>query len=276
MQCTVNGETREPHEPLYFRFGRGNKADRALRQGPWKLVSAKSGRWELYNMDDDRTETNDLASVYPDRVEAMAAEWYHIARTKDNQPHETLPPVNKTLTALNFKKDTAKPKKPKTKPFHGKPHAIPGLIEAEDYDLGKPGDAYLDEEEENQGVDYREETQVDIEGRDDASNKHGIGWTRTGEWLIYTVEVKKAGVYRIEMPVASNKKGGVYHIEMNGKDVTGPIDVPDTGGWQHLEMIEAKDVKLEEGTFKMKVVMDSEGPSGSIADIDYYNFIPVE
>ena len=34
--------------------------DRALRQGPWKLVSAKLGRWELYNLDEDRTETNDL------------------------------------------------------------------------------------------------------------------------------------------------------------------------------------------------------------------------
>ena len=33
---------------------------RALRQGPWKLVSAKRGRWELYNIDQDRTESNDF------------------------------------------------------------------------------------------------------------------------------------------------------------------------------------------------------------------------
>ena len=75
------------------------------------------------------------------------------------------------------------------------------------------------------------------------------------------------------MPVASNKKGGTFHIEMNGKDVTGPIDVPDTGGWKILKMITHKDVKLDKGAYKMKVVMDSEGPSGSIADIDYFKFV---
>ncbi|GIT29082.1 MAG: hypothetical protein Ct9H300mP1_11280 [Planctomycetaceae bacterium] len=31
-----------PHKSLYFHFG----TDRALRRGPWKLVSAKRGRWD--------------------------------------------------------------------------------------------------------------------------------------------------------------------------------------------------------------------------------------
>jgi len=69
------GEVRQPHETLYFHFG----TDRAIRQGPWKLVSAKLGRWELYNIDDDRTELHDLASQQPDRVAAMAAEWFRTA-----------------------------------------------------------------------------------------------------------------------------------------------------------------------------------------------------
>ncbi len=79
------------------------------------------------------------------------------------------------------------------------------------------GIAYYDIDEENHGENYREKTQVDIEKRPDASNGHGIGWTKKGEWLVYTVEVKESGTYHIEMPVASKKKGGVFHIEVNGK-----------------------------------------------------------
>jgi len=45
---------------------------RAIRIGPWKLVAAKGGPWELYNLETDRTELNDLAQQDPERVEAMA------------------------------------------------------------------------------------------------------------------------------------------------------------------------------------------------------------
>lgn len=161
----------------------------------------------------------------------------------------------------------------KTTPYLGQPHVIPGLIEAEHYDKGKAGVAYKDVDPQNRGADYREATGVDIEKRDDASNGHGVGWTKKGEWLVYTVEVKSSGAYTIEMPVASKKKGGIFHLEMNGKDVTGPIDVPDTGSWQQLRLLKHSGVKLEKGSYRMKVVMDSEGPSGSIADIDYFKFV---
>lgn len=46
--------------------------NRAIRIGRWKLVSAKGGPWELYDLATDRTELNDLAHQHPDRVDAMA------------------------------------------------------------------------------------------------------------------------------------------------------------------------------------------------------------
>jgi hypothetical protein len=151
------------------------------------------------------------------------------------------------------------------------------LIEAEHYDEGKAGVAYSDVDEKNRGADYRGPTQVDIEKRSDASNGHGIGWTKKGEWVIYSVEVKETGTYRIEMPVASKKKGGTFHIEFDGKDITGPISVPDTGSWQKLELITSKDIKLAyRSRYQMKVSMDTEGPSKSIADIDYFKFVKVK
>jgi len=160
-----------------------------------------------------------------------------------------------------------------SKPYKGKAHQIPGKIEAEHYDEGSPGKAYHDLDEKNLGADYREATQVDIEKRPDASNGHGIGWTRKGEWLNYTVEVKEPGNYTIEMPVASKKMGGLFVLKTNGKALCEPIRIPDTGGWDKLKVIKCKDVKLVRGLHVIRVVMLAHGPSGSIGDIDYFNFV---
>lgn len=102
LRLIFEGKQREPHESLYFHFGN----DRALRQGPWKLVSAKLGRWELYNLDVDRTETNDLAAQHPDRVENMSTEWFRIAKEVDRLKPKELKPVRDSLSPLNFRKDT--------------------------------------------------------------------------------------------------------------------------------------------------------------------------
>jgi hypothetical protein len=156
--------------------------------------------------------------------------------------------------------------------FGGTPHTIPGRVEAEHYDEGDAGVAYADSDVKNHGADYRGVTQVDIEQRSDASNGYGIGWTRAGEWLAYSVEVKKAGRYTVEFPVASNKKGGRFHLEIAGRDVSGPIEIPDTGSWQKLVMISKQNVELPAGRFVLKLVMDSDGESGGIGDIDYMEF----
>lgn len=68
------GRMREGHEWIYQQFG----PNRALRQGDWKIVSSRSGAWELYNLADDRTELNDLAAKHPDRVKAMARLWHDV------------------------------------------------------------------------------------------------------------------------------------------------------------------------------------------------------
>ncbi|HCD02893.1 MAG TPA: hypothetical protein DER64_20455, partial [Planctomycetaceae bacterium] len=97
-----SGTTRDPHPSLYFHFG----TDRALRQGPWKLVSAKRGRWELYNMDHDRTELNDLAAEQPERVATMAGQWFRLARNVDRLKGRQLAPVRNQITPLRFRKST--------------------------------------------------------------------------------------------------------------------------------------------------------------------------
>ena len=52
-----------------------HEGNRAIREGKWKLVSIANAPWELYDMDADRVEMNNLASAQPDRVNAMSAKW---------------------------------------------------------------------------------------------------------------------------------------------------------------------------------------------------------
>ena len=108
------GETRKSHDQIYFHFS----SDRALRQGPWKLVSAKLGRWELYNLDEDRTELHDLASKHPERVSAMAAEWFRVAQDVERLKGQGLAPVGDRIKPLNFRTvagQDAQPGKPRRK-----------------------------------------------------------------------------------------------------------------------------------------------------------------
>lgn len=158
-----------------------------------------------------------------------------------------------------------------TQPYGSKPHAIPGTVEAEQFDEGPAGAAYHDLDPENQGAPYRK-TSVDVEARTDASGGHGVGWTKAGEWLAYTVDVAKAGIYTVEIPVASAGKGGSFHIELDGADKTGPIEVPDTGSWQKLQVISKDGITLRAGRQSMRVVMDSEGETKSVGDMDFFRF----
>lgn len=50
---------------------------RAYRSGKWKAVwGVTAKRWELYDMETDRTETNDLAAVHPDILRKLTAAWH--------------------------------------------------------------------------------------------------------------------------------------------------------------------------------------------------------
>lgn len=67
----LEGRPRDGHEALYFEWDDG----KAVRTERWKLVDARGDGtdWQLYDMVADRTETNDLSDVYPEKVEEMAA-----------------------------------------------------------------------------------------------------------------------------------------------------------------------------------------------------------
>jgi arylsulfatase len=59
-------------EAIYFEHER----NKAVLDGKWKLVAkGEEGHWELYDMEEDRTETNDLAKKFPRKVNQMRKMW---------------------------------------------------------------------------------------------------------------------------------------------------------------------------------------------------------
>lgn len=66
-----------PERPPMFWEHEGNAA---VRVGRWKLVRKHPGPWELYDLNADRTELNDLAAQHPQRVQEMAALYEDWAR----------------------------------------------------------------------------------------------------------------------------------------------------------------------------------------------------
>ena len=45
---------------------------RAARKGKWKIVSLSGKDWELYDMEKDRTELNDLSQDFPEKLQELA------------------------------------------------------------------------------------------------------------------------------------------------------------------------------------------------------------
>ena len=94
----LNGESREPHDALYFNFS----VNRAIRVGDMKLVSFRSSPWELYDLSKDRTELNNLADEQPELVKAMGDSWHHWAQHVNLMNEKQRRPVKDTMQKPNF------------------------------------------------------------------------------------------------------------------------------------------------------------------------------
>ncbi|MFP6766240.1 MAG: arylsulfatase [Planctomycetaceae bacterium] len=72
LSGAFEGRNIPGHETLFFHHARG----RALRHGNWKIVTqGKTTSWELYNLNSDPLELENLATAMPDRVKKLALVW---------------------------------------------------------------------------------------------------------------------------------------------------------------------------------------------------------
>jgi arylsulfatase A-like enzyme len=81
--------------PLFWE----HEGSRAVRDGKWKLTAVyPTGKWELYDIEADRTEQSDLAPKYPDRVKHMISQWEAWAKENYAIPWIWKPAYGRTKT----------------------------------------------------------------------------------------------------------------------------------------------------------------------------------
>ncbi|MGL1886126.1 MAG: carbohydrate-binding protein [Reichenbachiella sp.] len=140
--------------------------------------------------------------------------------------------------------------------YQGNVATIPGIIEAENYNIGCSGVPYSDTDGSNNGGEYRSDA-VDIQ----VCNEGGfnIGWTEAGEWLNYQVNVTSAGTFDFDFRVATENPSGSFHLELNGTNISGPINVASTEGWQAWAIVSANGISLPSGLQHIKIAIDKGG-----------------
>ncbi|MFD0631934.1 carbohydrate-binding protein [Catenulispora yoronensis] len=118
-------------------------------------------------------------------------------------------------------------------PYGGTPAAVPGTVQAENYDTGGEGVGYHVTSVNGSGNSYRSDG-VDLEATSDTGGGSNVGWTSGGQWFHYTVNVATTGTYTVSLRVAapSAVTGALHLANASGTNLSGAVNLPQTGGWQ--------------------------------------------
>jgi Domain of unknown function (DUF362)/Carbohydrate binding module (family 6) len=173
------------------------------------------------------------------------------------------------------------------------PAVIPGWVQCACYDLGGEGVAYHDSDTVNRGSgrlnpvngdprnEFRLHEGVDISypkatGIDDNPFSRGlpppgtfyVGWTEPGEWLNYTVEVRQAGDYALDVRYTANGDGRIS-LTLDGGRPLATIRIPSTSDaadplawrqWHHWALLaDAATVSLPAGRHVLTLKIEANG-----------------
>jgi hypothetical protein len=144
-------------------------------------------------------------------------------------------------------------------PYGSTAPTVPATIEAENFDRGGQRVGYYDLTAGNSGGQYRTGESVDIiASADAAGGGYVVNNFQTGEWLAYTINVPAAGNYEIELRAASMFAASAFHVEVDGVNVSGRVNVPNTGSWSAFQWVGKKTVALAAGTRVLRIVADEQ------------------
>ena len=144
-------------------------------------------------------------------------------------------------------------------PYGGTAAAVPGTVQAENYDTGGQGVAYNVTSVNGSANSYRSDG-VDLEATTDTGGGYDLGWTAAGQWFKYTVNVATAGTYTVGLRLAApTAVSDALHIDNSaGTNLSGNVTAPATGGYQTWTTVTAT-VTLPAGTQTLTVDQDNPG-----------------
>lgn len=106
-QLTMPGQSLRPlfeeeadwQRPIWY-YHEGN---RALRAGNWKIVANNDAPWELFNLEEDRTESNNLAESNPGKVIEMEKQWNTmLSEIREDSPYKSTGEQKVKVTTENL------------------------------------------------------------------------------------------------------------------------------------------------------------------------------
>lgn len=175
--------------------------------------------------------------------------------------------VNSAAFPTSMLVDYVRFSKATTAPFSGTAAALPGKVQAEDFDNGGADFAFYDADGANQGgLGYRSNS-VDIEnsGADDGTPT--IGWIAKDEWWAYSVQLAKETTGDLEFRVSTPNAGRSFEVQVDDQPI-GTVMVPKTNGWYNFQTATLKRVRLAAGAHKIRVISNSDE-----WNFNYFNFV---
>jgi hypothetical protein len=215
--------------------------------------------------------TSTQEDTLPSRPEA--------SKESERAMQDTTNPVNFGAASSNYA----------GKPYGGKVRRIPGIIQAEDYDVAPHGvdgitfhytgtvrNANLRATGDGIALARFGAGHVSVKGEPENPDQVYVGWTETGQWMKYSVHVEETGTYRLGGHFAAAETNATLSVTFTPEIKTGPITLPTTAGyqpgvevyhvWETLDHL--ADIHLPAGDYVMTVKIENAGGM----NIDYLSF----
>jgi N-acetylneuraminic acid mutarotase len=159
-------------------------------------------------------------------------------------------------------------------PFTGSPFGVTQAIPFAQYDVGGQDVSYNYPAPANPGDDaYRAPDPVGINTGGTTGNV--IADTVAGEWLNYTVDVTAAGAYTLSAWVSNTAAGGSFHASLDGQNITGAMNVPDTGDPTVFTTVISPSFNLAAGTQTISIYIDQAASNGTAGSFDTFELVAV-
>lgn len=153
-----------------------------------------------------------------------------------------------------------------TKPYRN--HSAPGRIFATEYDLGRIGKAYQDNDFQNLWVSSGQHTEwnagnkmrndgVDIYAcNDKVTNGYYVGKTENGEWLQYTLNINQTKEYKLDIRYNNESaESSRVSIKDESGEILAQIDLPPTD--KEWKTISGQRINLSKGKKKLRLYFDT-------------------
>ena len=240
----IEGQASPVPRSLYWHYphysNQGGAPSGAIRAGDFKLVqSFENGRLELFNVQEDPGETNDLAGRFPDRANALRREIQDWRQSVGAQMMEPNPEYQKTAGLA------AQP--------------VPQMADRRIFLHARDATIH--------GSTVRYEPEP---------HKNTIGyWTKAEDWVSWEFEANDPGTFSVEILQGCGTGSGGSDVEFAVDDQRWRVTVEETGGFQNFVTRTIGRLKVERPGRYTLTVKPRRKPGLAVMDLRAVTLQPV-